>query len=317
MIGLVLALVLTSSACGPSARSRGCTCAQPPCVRDPAAERARLELERWDLDTAVTGLSGLARAADGTLWALPEGHRALLSFRLDARGRPGRITEHALSGIAPTLESESLALLGEGLVAVGTERMEGDSSEGDEIDIVQIAGERRGVERRIRMPYARWRMQAVENTGIEGLCASEGVLLAAVEHAVPDGTRRFAHLGRLRLHAGAIDDDEWTQFRVWLTSDEGMIASLDCRAHPDGGLDVIAVERHFGIARLLRFRVAREGRGGDITPRLAADLGCALDEVPNFEGVVFLDDDRVALLTDNDFGGPEGPSRLFVMRLPR
>lgn len=288
-------------------------------MSDPAAHRARLELVRAELSTATSGLSGLARHADGTLFALPEDHRALLAFRLDAAGRPGRITEHALTGIAADVDTESLAFVGDGLLAVGTERIEGDSVRGDEIDVVRVSGESARVERRLRMPYARWGMHAIENTGLEGMCAASGILLASVENPIGEGGRRFAHLGRVAWSgADATRGATWEHFRLWLTSDEGMISSLDCRPLPDGGgVDVIAVERHFGIARILRFRVPREGRGHDITPRVAVDLGCALEEVPNFEGIVFLDDERVALLTDNDFGGPDGPSQLFVLRLPR
>lgn len=305
------AVLLAACSAGPGARR--CACEGRPCA-SAAAYRRQLALASYVVPTTASGLSGLARADDGTLWSLPEDHRALLAFRLDASGRPGQVTETPLVGVSRGVDTESLAWLGPGELAIGTERMRGDSDQGDEIDRVRVEAGRARVHRRIVMPYARWGMRAIENTGIEGLCAASGVLLAGVEHPGIDPVtgRRFANVGRMAL-AGS----DWTRFRVWLTSDEGRLSSLDCRAVAgrDDVLDVLGVERHFGIARVLRFRVPVSGRGGDLVPKLVADLSCAMDELPNVEGVAWLDAERVGLQTDNDYGGPDGPSRFLVFRI--
>ena len=76
----------------------------------------------------------------------------------------------------------------------------------------------------------------------------------------------------------------------------------------------MAIERHYGVSRLIRFQIPQGPESQRIQPTVAADLSKLVSPLPNFEGVVWFDDGSVLLVTDNKYKrGPEGPSRLFMI----
>ena len=77
-------------------------------------------------------------------------------------------------------------------------------------------------------------------------------------------------------------------------------------------LEVVAIERHYGVAWLLYFGVPLQGELGERKARSVFDLGTLVRGVPNMEGVVFLPDGRFAVITDNDTGGVTGPTEVLL-----
>lgn len=282
---------------------------------------------------ALQGLSDLTTTAndDGslTLWALPEQQRFLAP--LDA-GQPTR--PYLLPGARPirdiddAYDTESVTSLGAGRFAVGTETMEA----GRASDIIFVlAGDSNAsgaggvqsaqplvVAQAIAMPYALWPgFRASGNEGIEGLCHAGGQLLASSESPgrLADGSR-FAPLGLYDMVR-----DTWRPMALALTLPTGRIAALQCRIVPERPefIEVLAIERHFGVGRLLHAWVPRHVSGAPpaevlrITPTVLADLSQLLQPIVNFEGAAWLPSGRVALVTDNHMMCVRGETYLLTL----
>jgi hypothetical protein len=99
-----------------------------------------------------------------------------------------------------------------------------------------------------------------------------------------------------------------------LTSDQGKISALFCTFSPDGTADVLAIERHYGVSRIISFTAPPDAT--DITPKVALDLWPIVrdryHEKLNLEGIVKLADGRWVLVNDNQGANVEGPTKLFV-----
>ena len=105
----------------------------------------------------------------------------------------------------------------------------------------------------------------------------------------------------------------WTAHRVALSSDTGKLAALDCRV-VDGAIEALAVERHYGVSRLVRFRVPQGSEPQWIEPTVVADLSKLVSPLTNFEGLAWLDDGSAALVTDNQYRGvAREPSRVYFI----
>lgn len=82
----------------------------------------------------------------------------------------------------------------------------------------------------------------------------------------------------------------------------------------------MAIERHFEVAKLLTFTIPLTGAGEEAphTPRVVMDLFPFVGEAKrNFEGVVWLDDQRVMLIVDNKYGKVTGPNQMVEVELPK
>jgi hypothetical protein len=257
---------------------------------------------------AFKGISGLTGDADG-LWAVPERDRALLPVALDGPHPGLRAAAVPLAGVPAEMDTESIAALGGGRFALGTETPRPGRAS-DDILFVTVDGGAARVVDRVALSYAPWGLAAEPNRGIEGLCFAAGRLLAASEsRGTLAGGGRFAPLARWDETSRA-----FTAFRLRLTSSTGKVSALACRPTADGrSLEVLAVERHFGVARLLGFSVPRDGPGGELAPAVLLDLVAAVPRIPNFEGVAFAGGDRVALISDNDYGGVTGPTEALLL----
>ncbi len=263
------------------------------------------------LETDAPGLSGLAMGPDGSLWAIPEERRELL--RIDRE--TGAVTAYPIEGMPEGVEAEALSYRGNGEFLVGTE-MDGDDRPHDHLYLLEFDGSVARVREAYECPYELWGLHSMHNRGLEGLCAvgDDGVVVAA-ELTGSEGGRRFAPLAWRRANG------EWSAYQVRLSSETGKLAGITCRLASDGGAEVLAVERHFGVTRILGFDLPppRPGEPVRVESRVVVDLDDwvrSLDQQPNFEGIVRLDDDRVALLVDNQYRGQRtGPSELWIVTL--
>jgi hypothetical protein len=121
---------------------------------------------------------------------------------------------------------------------------------------------------------------------------------------LPDGAR-YAPIARLR-------GETLTIYRVRLTTQRGKLSSLDCKIAPDGTAHVWAIERHFGVSRVLRFDLPPTA--SDITPIVDEDLAPVINDTLNLEGIAELPDGRLVIINDNQGSRVEGPTELLVLR---
>ncbi|MBX3269318.1 MAG: esterase-like activity of phytase family protein [Sandaracinaceae bacterium] len=273
----------------------GCGGAEPPAGPRPRA------LSRQTIASAVDGLSGLAIDGRGVPIAVAERGTALVALEASPR-------TIALEGVPSGLDTESIAWLGGARFALGTESMD-TRRDGDPIFVVEVEGARARVVDRIELPYAVLGVTAEENRGIEGLCFVPGpdVLVAAMENVVVERGARHAPLG-VRRGGGA-----WARALVALSSETGKLSALSCRAN-DAAIEVFAIERHYGVMRVLSFELPSTP-DARVTPRVALDLAGLLDGDPNLEGLA-LEGETLLLVTDNHHGRRTGPSELVRARLP-
>jgi hypothetical protein len=254
------------------------------------------------LDTDVKGLSGLSRDEHGALWAPAEDGDAVLRI---ASGTFG-VTRYPVVGAPRGADLEALTWVDGTRFVLGTETQQ-DGRTRDVILDGRLEGQSFRVTPIGQLDYARWQTTARDNHGIEGVCHVDGALVLATELVIDEDGRRWAPVG---LFDPATQS--WTAHRVALSSDDGKLSALDCRA-ASGAIEALAVERHYGVSRLLRFSVPR-GEGQSIEPRLATDLSKLIAPLPNFEGLVWMDDGSAVLLTDNQYrGAASEPSRLYFV----
>lgn len=296
---LALVIVLAVGACAGASR-RG---QSPELDMEAPGERPyRMELDLGD----STGLSGMTVDGDGLLWMVTQ--RDVLMVAVDEDGIQRQVW---IDGVPEHLDVEALAWLGGDRFAFGTELDRADRGLEGEVAVillVEVAGDRGRVTGRLDVPPGLLAREPMLGAGIEGLCAANGYLVAAIEAvAVADG-ERWAPVAVYDAAAGT-----WTAYRLRLTSGRGKVAGLACRI-AGGRLEVLAVERHFGVSRLLRFEV--RGRGGDLVPRIDADITeFAASTNLNFEGAEWGDDGTIVLVVDNEWKRVTGPNELVLWRL--
>ena len=139
-------------------------------------------------------------------------------------------------------------------------------------------------------------MEAPPNAGIEGLCTTGDFVVAGGEPVIQDRGTRWAPVARMRregLKAGV-----WTPFRLRLTTKRGKLSSLDCW-QDDDELELYAIERHYGVGRVLYFELPTEGQGADVAAATVVDVAKLMPDLPNLEGVTRRGNELV-ILTDHD-----------------
>lgn len=271
------------------------------CGSTPPAGPRPSRVDRRPIQVAVDGLSGLTIDGEGHAIAVAERGTALV--RID----DGAVGTIPLDGVPDGLDTESIAWLGGERFALGTESMD-ESRDGDAVLVVERANDRARVVDRFELPYSLLGIEAEENRGIEGLCFVPGddVLLAGMENVVEQDGHRFTPLAVRR-------GDRWvSRVLVRLGSETGKISALDCRRDGDA-IDVFAIERHYGVMRVVRFAL----REGDtrVTPRVVYDLAGQLEGDPNLEGIA-RDGDELVLINDNHHGRRSGPTERLRLPLP-
>ena len=256
------------------------------------------------LKTGVVGLSGLTEDAAGYLWSM--GEDATHVVRIDPESF--EVLEFPIEGCPPGTELEALAWIGGLRFVFGTETGRSGRAD-DDLLYGEIDGDRLVItDSSASCDYGRWELTAPDNRGVEGLCFADGVYLVATELIGGDGDSRWAPVGLYDPRT-----DQWTAHRLRLTSRTGKLAALSCRLEDDV-LVALAVERHFGVTRLIEFRIPPVSEGTWIQPRIVVDLAKLIEPLPNFEGIVRQDDGSVILLTDNQYRFvAREPSRLFFI----
>lgn len=273
-----------------------------------------VNVTRFSVEGEVpSGLSGVDRVENGDMVAVAERDQRLVFLHV-AGNRAKLVSVLSLEGFAEGQDAESLAWMGKGHFAVGTERHV-PSRAYDEIFFYQL-NDHAGVPSKavrtdvLRLSYGLWGIQAEENRGIEGACFAGSTLLVGVETTLESQGQRYAPLARYDIHAKV-----WTGFRLRLTSQQGLLSSLACRLDSTHkALEVLAIERFYETSRLLTFHVPIQGTGRDILPVMVQDLAALTPEkVPNWEGIAWGDDGTYLLLNDNQTG--ESRVSVEVMRV--
>ncbi len=272
------------------------------CGSTPPAGPRPTRVHRARLETSVDGLSGLTVDGDGELIAIAERGTVLVRI-VGATARTIR-----LEGVPDGVDTESIAWLGGDRFAVGTESMD-ESRRADLVLVVERHGDRARVVDRLELPYDLMGIDAEENRGIEGLCfvpdEDGGVMVAAMENVVERGGRRFTPLGVRR-------GGRWRRVLARLGSETGKLSALDCRRDGEA-LDVLAIERHYGVMRVVRFSL--RDADAEVTPRVVYDLAGQLEGDPNLEGLA-RQGDALVLVVDNHHGRRTGPNETLRLPLP-
>jgi hypothetical protein len=259
---------------------------------------------------SISGLSGLARDDQGRLWAVPERKRRLIPLRVSGKKIEIAGQPIPIDGLKPGWDSESIAYLHDDTFALGTETQRGNRQV-DHVVMLRLEGGRGKVVETVVLDYSMWGMRAQVNRGIEGLCHVDGILIAANENIIVERDQRWAPVARLDLTTR-----QWTPFRLALGSSSGKLSAVTCRPSADADtLEVLAIERHYGVSRLLHLRLPTHGPGGDLRPTLIANLAALVRRVPNLEGLSWLTHDRLIALVDNDTSGLTGPNEAWVLDL--
>lgn len=289
----------------------------PPVVRafegEPPVERATLGVR------GLRGVSGLAEGPGGAFYAVPERERLLFPLRLDE----GTVTVErplVIEGVPEALDLEALAFIDAHTVAFGTESRQ-KARQTDLILLGRLEGDRVVVaEAPLVFDYRPLGVSAKSNHGIEGLCAAGRRLIAASEAVGERRGKRFAPLGVFDLEART-----WTHHRLWLTSREGKIAGLTCRLLPGGAVELLAIERHWGVSRVISAELPPpDGEAAPCAPPACSELPAVVlrdlapsfpGNVPNFEGLARLAAEGLLLISDDDYGSVTGPTLLIRLGL--
>ncbi len=257
----------------------------------------------------MNGLSGLTIDPASTLWAVPETERILIP--LEQRGAKLRLRQKPIEivGVDRTLDIESIAAVSNTEFIVGTE---GSGSRAkDKLFRLKLQNGRARVVKAISVDYGLWETEGAHNQGVEGLCYANKHLVVAAETVFVDKGKRYAPIALYPIAA-----NKWYPVRLSLTTQSGKISALYCRMTEDDTLSVLAVERHYGIARVLSFTLptkpppAAADPPVTLSPRVERDLAGLIDPLPNFEGIAQRDKD-LFLVTDNDHSGIIGPAFLL------
>jgi hypothetical protein len=262
------------------------------------------------LDTGgVNGLSGWTTVAENRAVAVAERARSVLPIVLES-GAARAETPWKLEGVEAVEETEDIAALPEpDHFVLVTERQEAGAT-GESLLFARRDGDTLRVESRIAVPFAPWGLTAEANAGLEGVCVVGDTVLAALETPLSLKRGRAAAIAAVNRRTGVV-----TPLRVRLTSETGKLSALACRP-VELGIDVVAIERHYGVGRLIGFTVPKRRAGAPLPSRVLVDFSKQIEPLPNFEGLIRLGPDRVALLTDNDSGQGIGETRILILDVP-
>ncbi len=270
---------------------------------EPAATGPSPLDEQIALD-APPGVSDLTLDDRGHLWAIPERDRTIVEVEL---GATAKTTPHPLDGVPLGLDTEAMTWLGGNHFAIGTE---GANAATASVRYADLGPDGHfAITRTRELTSAELGVELTINHGAEGICGKGDELLVGIESVgkLPDGTR-WAPI--VRLHG-----DTLSVSKLHLTSDRGKISALSCTFAADGTADVLAIERHYGVSRIIHFTAAPGA--AEITPTVSIDLEPTVrdkfHDKLNLEGIVRLADGRWVLVNDNQGSRVEGPTLLFIL----
>jgi hypothetical protein len=277
-----------------------CQSTAPERRRDLALSRIPLEVE------SISGLSGLTTDGNGHLWSVAERDWTLVEIYEGAVLRTVK-----LPNLGTEIDIEAITWMGGQRFALGTER--DLERQIDEVIEITLQGDVAHISQRWSLSYAAFGLDPEPNEGIEALCAlGEDWLLAIGEPVVvdPESGIRRAPMWRMTTSGKGITHG-WLE----LTSDKGKIAALACRALGEEAYQIIAIERHFGVMRVVGFDLfGSDPAGSRHEAMLHVELVDELDNTPNLEGITFGPDKAIWLVVDNAWRRVRGPNELVRMR---
>ncbi len=283
----------------------GCTSKAPAGPRPASVPRiSRIALP----GDALRGLSGLTKAPKGAPYdylSVAERLHHLIPIHTSTSGV--RASDPIpVEGVDPSLDLEGLAFTDDGRLIFSTEADRARSS--DHILFAEIGAGKATILRSLEFPYEPWGITPDRNRGLEGVCQVGGTIVAASEMVREDDGRRWSPVG---LHD---PEHGWIPYKVYLTSGTGKISGLDCvRDGPT--LVVDAIERHFDVLFLVRFRLEPDAKTASVE-RLG-DLRPGFDATPpNFEGLARRPSGGWVMITDNDWRGVRGPTEVIRWAVP-
>lgn len=278
--------------------------------------------------SAIRGASGLARGPDGQLFAALERAEGLLVFRTapvlggssppaglrSLRTDPPSVERWPIEGV-PDLDLEALALVpttsgAPPRLVFGTEAHRARTE--DLLVFARLEPGRAIVTSTERVDYASVQVEVESNQGIEALCASGPDLLLFIETPIEREGHRLAPVLRYRPGRGILG-----KYELELSTQTGKIADVDCRLAADGSTAVRAIERHYGVSRIIGLVVPAGPAERPLVPTLLVNLAPRLSRPPpNLEGLTW-DRDGFWLLSDNDPPSTQGlkPTLLFRVHL--
>lgn len=260
----------------------------------------------WPEHPHLLGVSGAVFLQDRLLLA-PERGQGLIEVSVS----PFSLRPLPLEGQPDDLDLEALAIA-RGRLFIGTEAQT-DARTSDRVLTATRSNGAYALTGQISFRYEPFELQAKRNKGVEALCSAGGVLVAASEMVRVQDGRRFAAAGWWHLDAL----DEFHPFLVELGSKTGKLSGMSCIGHGET-VEVQAIERHFGVMRMVRFTVPI--LESELLPTVPAKL--VLDLVPyvgtatpNLESIVPWDGGWL-LVSDNHYRTKTGPTRAFWVKLP-
>ena len=259
------------------------------------------------------GLSGLTEGPDGELYAVTERQGVVIALQ------PGAFRPLALRGLAEGLDTEGIGMLPDGSIALATETS--GRRDGDQVLIAVPVRDSRGqtqsyqVTDALVLSYEPWNIQAEDNKGLEALSTVGERIIVAAEAVRRDATSktRWAPIALRDL-----SEDRWRYYALHLSSSTGKIAGLSCRKNKasKARLDCLAIERHYDVARILSFQIDARATSPSpipLVPEVHIDLKPYLAPCTNPEGLVWLQDDTMYIISDNHHGKRQGPTRLMTL----
>lgn len=256
-------------------------------------------------------LAGVLERAPGLLWKEPGGPLELLPLS----GVPSGLDlesitywEPVTGGMPPPGGAIAAPNAGPRRWVLGTERHEARTD--DLLIYVETEGRAARVTGVERVDYAANHLEVESNQGIEALCAVGSELLLFIERTVEDERGRVTPIVWFRPGVGVRSVRS-----LEMTTKTGRISDVDCRPTPEGGAEVWAIERHYGVSRIISF-VVPASEEGPIHAELELNLARHFPlPLPNFEGLSRAADGSLWLLSDNDPPSTSGLRPTLLLRL--
>ncbi|HEY0252598.1 MAG TPA: hypothetical protein VGC41_13780, partial [Kofleriaceae bacterium] len=190
------------------------------------------------------GESDLTLDDKGHLWAIAERDHVVAELELAASGPP-KITLHPVDGVPDGVDTESLGWLGNGNFAIGTEGQQSASA-----SVLSGTLQPNGhllVAPRISFTNEQLGLALINNHGAEALCGTGDDVWVAIESTgtTTEG-KRWAPL--VHVHGDQVVGVQ----KILLTSDKGKISAINCDFTTQP-VHVRAIERHYGVSRIISF----------------------------------------------------------------
>ena len=258
-------------------------------------------------DERADGLSGLTSDENMDLWTIQERRQHLLRIQNTPDGLKAQSLP--IIGIPQEIDLEAITYLSVNTFALGSES-EATERNGDNVYIVEVSNNKAQVTKTIPVPYHHWRTHPESNHGIEALCFANQQLLVGIEKVIEENGQRYAPL---LLHS--LQTAQAHPLKLQLTTTKGKLSAMACRHLPqEDRMQIFAIERHFGIGRILKFSIDKSLKMSSV--EIVYDFAPEIKDLPNIEGISFGLDGKLYMISDNNFGRITGPTKVITLPTP-